>query len=112
VFSLDVGKIEEAPTTMHSFQIQKISNEDVGLKLAQGQNGGVYIAEMDRRCKLRGAGVKSGMRIAKINGVDCPNSIRVTTSFINGIEGKLNLVTTFGAKPKATKSPQIFFSSY
>ncbi|CAJ1970141.1 unnamed protein product [Cylindrotheca closterium] len=112
VFSLDMGKIEKAPTTMHSFQIQKICNEDVGLKLAQGQNGGVYIAEMESHCKFRGSGVKSGMRIAKINGVDCPNSIRVTTSYINGIEGKLNLVTTFGAKPKATKSPQIFFSSY
>eukprot|EP00526_Cylindrotheca_closterium_P006857 CAMPEP_0113628438 /NCGR_PEP_ID=MMETSP0017_2-20120614/14734_1 /TAXON_ID=2856 /ORGANISM="Cylindrotheca closterium" /LENGTH=753 /DNA_ID=CAMNT_0000538741 /DNA_START=41 /DNA_END=2302 /DNA_ORIENTATION=+ /assembly_acc=CAM_ASM_000147 len=111
-FSLDVGKIEQAPPTMHSFQIQKISNEDLGMKLAQGQNGGVYIAEMDSHCRFRGSGVKSGMRIAKINGIDCPDSIRVTTSYINGVEGKLNLVTTFGAKPKATKRREIFFSSY
>ncbi|KAL3934339.1 MAG: hypothetical protein SGBAC_009920 [Bacillariaceae sp.] len=111
-FSLDMGRIEKAPTTMHSFEVQKIGNEDIGLKLVQGQNGGVYIAEMKSHCKFRGSGVKSGMRIAKINGIDCPNSIRVTTSYINGVEGTLNLVTTFGAKPKATRAREIFFSSY
>lgn len=111
-FTLDNGKVEKAPTTMHSFQIQKISNEDVGFKLAMGQYGGVYIAEMKSFCKFRGTGLKSGMRIAKINGVDCPTSMRVTTSYINAVDGTLNLVTTFGARPKETKRREIFFSNY
>jgi hypothetical protein len=103
---------KESPQMIFSYQIKKVCNEDVGLVLTLGHNGGIYISTIENYSRFRSTGLKTGMRIDSINGITCPNSMRVTTALINAVDGSFELGATFGGKPKAAMRHEIFFTQY
>jgi hypothetical protein len=103
---------KESQQMICSYQIKKVCNEDVGLVLTLGHNSGIYISTIENYSKFRSTGLKTGMRIDSINGITCPNSMRVTTALINAVDGSFELGATFGGKPKAAMRHEIFFTQY
>ena len=97
------------------FRINKDSaNEDVGLSLRLGdRNGGIYISGISEYSKFNSTKLQVGMRIVEINGLICPNSMRVTTALINGSgEGPFEIVTTYKKKSRQRSRHEIFFTEY
>lgn len=111
-FSLDQPDAEQSSKMIFSYRIKKVSNEDLGLILTQGHNGGIYVSTIREYSKFRTTGLKLDMRIESINGITCPNTMRVTTALINAIDGYFELAATFAAKPKSTVKHEIFFTEY
>eukprot|EP00980_Cylindrotheca_fusiformis_P029561 scaffold23510_cov115-Cylindrotheca_fusiformis.AAC.1 len=111
-FSLDETCQELKSKMKFSFQIKKICDEDLGLGLMQGYNGGIYVSSISESSKFRSTGLKNGMRIDSVNGIPCPNSMRVATALIDAVEGDFELITTFGPKAKPTVRHEIFFTPF
>lgn len=84
-------------------------DEDMGLKMSKQGNDDIYISDIKDNSQFILTGLKIGMQITSIYGINCPSSTGVTNALIMAI---LEISTMITPKFIDTTRHDIFSSEY
>jgi len=98
ITNMSINKMLEAMTGLEAHSEEDIciekdsSNEKLGVALMQSKTcNNIYVNHVWKNSKFAAAGLKAGVRVLRINGQPCPESLDDTVSLLNNADGRLNL---------------------